>query len=86
MKKLMLIPTLSLMILSCKVKSSETRDLSKFKYEIKGNVYTKGGPHPAIWYTDTISFHGDTVCYQNSDSSIVRIAPPYTINVREISK
>ena len=83
MKKLMLIPTLSLMILSCKVKSSETRDLEQFKYEIKGTVYTKEGLHPAIWYTDTILFDGDVVYYQNSDSSIVRITPPYTINVRK---
>jgi hypothetical protein len=40
---------------------------------------TKDGPHPAIWYTDTISFDGDTAYYFNSDSSEVRISPPYVV-------
>jgi hypothetical protein len=49
------------------------------KYKVEGSVMTKDGPHPAIWYTDTISFDGDTAYYFNSDSSEVRISPPYII-------
>jgi len=52
---------------------------TEYKYKIEGTVETKEGPHPAIWYTDTISFDGDTVYYFNSDSSEVRISPPYVI-------
>ena len=44
-----------------------------YRYKIKGNVITNKGPHPAIWYTDTISFDGDT------DGSEVRIYPPYVL-------
>jgi hypothetical protein len=51
----------------------------EYKYRIEGTVETKEGPHPAIWYTDTISFDGDTAYYFNSDSSEVRIYPPYII-------
>jgi hypothetical protein len=50
-----------------------------YKYEIKGTVETKDGSHSAIWYTDTISFDGDTVYYFNSDGSEVRIYPPYIV-------
>jgi hypothetical protein len=35
--------------------------------------------HDAIWYTDTISFDGDTIYYFNSDGSEVRIYPPYIL-------
>ena len=35
--------------------------------------------HDAIWYTDTIYYQNDTVCYDNSDGSTVKIAPPYEI-------
>ena len=52
---------------------------TEYKYKIEGTVEAKEGPHPAIWYTDTISFDGDTVYYFNSDSSEVRISPPYVI-------
>ena len=52
---------------------------TEYKYKIEGTVETKEGLHPAIWYTDTISFDGDTVYYFNSDSSEVRISPPYVI-------
>ena len=31
-----------------------------YRYEIKGTVMTDKGPHPTIWYTDTICFDGDT--------------------------
>lgn len=50
-----------------------------YRYEIKGTVITNKGPHPAIWYTDTISFDGDTAYYFNSDGSEVRITPPYVL-------
>jgi hypothetical protein len=55
----------------------------KYKYRIYGNVEIVKGDslvdHPAIWLTDTIYFIGDTVCYDNSDGSTVKIKPPYTI-------
>ena len=35
--------------------------------------------HDAIWFTDTISFDGDTLYYFNSDSSEVRIYPPFIL-------
>ena len=39
-----------------------------------------GNPmHDAIWYTDTISFDGDTIYYFNSDGSEVRIYPPFIL-------
>ena len=54
-----------------------------YKYEIRGKVYVpSNGPtsmHDAIWYTDTISFDGDTAYYFNSDGSEVRIYPPFII-------
>jgi hypothetical protein len=72
MKKLLFI---SLLLVSCTGK--------KYKYEIRGKVYvpTSGiNPmHDAIWYTDTISFDGDTAYYFNSDGSEVRIKPPFKI-------
>ena len=73
MKKLMFIMLLG--ITSCNMK--------EYRYEIRGKVYvpTSGlNPmHDAIWYTDTISFDGDTAYYFNSDGSEVRIKPPYIL-------
>lgn len=55
----------------------------EYKYEIRGKVYvpTSGAEpmHDAIWYTDTISFDGDTAYYFNSDGTEVRINPPYIL-------
>ena len=55
----------------------------EYRYEIHGKVYvsTSGiNPmHDAIWFTDTISFDGDTIYYFNSDGSEVRIKPPYIL-------
>jgi hypothetical protein len=74
MKKLISIVTV-LLLFSCNRK--------EYKYEIRGKVYvpTSGtNPmHDAIWYTDTISFDGDTAYYFNSDGSEVRINPPYIL-------
>jgi hypothetical protein len=82
MKKLVSLLFLSLCLLSCGHK--------KFRYEIKGKVYipTAGisGLHDAIWYTDTISFDGDTIYYFNSDGSEVRIHPPYILIDRSFEK
>jgi len=54
-----------------------------YKYEIRGKVYIPSNGttsmHDAVWYTDTISFDGDTAYYFNSDGSEVRIYPPFTI-------
>jgi hypothetical protein len=73
MKKLMFIMLMGLT--SCNMK--------EYRYEIRGKVYvpTSGlNPmHDAIWYTDTISFDGDTAYYFNSDGSEVRIYPPYVL-------
>ena len=75
MKKLILITLVGMVLLSCERK--------EYKYEIHGKVYvpTSGlNPmHDAIWYTDTISFDGDTLYYFNSDGSEVRIYPPYIL-------
>jgi hypothetical protein len=62
----------------------------EYKYEIHGKVYvpTTGlNPmHDAIWYTDTISFDGDTLYYFNSDGSEVRINPPYILIDKSLNK
>jgi hypothetical protein len=73
MRKLVSILVLMLLV-SC---------VKEYKYEIRGKVYvpTSGTDpmHDAIWYTDTISFDGDTAYYFNSDGSEVRINPPYIL-------
>ena len=74
MKKLLLV----LLLASCTNK--------EYKYKIEGTVETKDGARPAIWYTDTISFDGDTAYYFNSDGSQVRISPPYTLIDKSLNK
>jgi len=80
MKKLMFIMLLGLT--SC--------DIKEYRYEIRGKVYvpTSGlNPmHDAIWYTDTISFDGDTAYYFNSDGSEIRIYPPYVLKDNSLNK
>ena len=75
MKKLILITLVGMVLFSCNRK--------EYKYEIHGKVYvpTSGvNPmHDAIWYTDTITFDGDTIYYFNSTGSEVRIKPPYIL-------
>jgi hypothetical protein len=75
MKKLSKLILLLLILSSCIKK--------EYRYEIRGKVYipTSGvNPlHDAIWFTDTISFDGDTIYYINSDGSEVRIKPPYKL-------
>jgi hypothetical protein len=51
----------------------------EYKYEIRGKVNTENGWKDAVWYTDTFSFDYDTIYYMNSDSSVVRIQPPYEL-------
>ena len=67
MKKLFI----ALLLASCSSK--------EYKYRIEGTVETKDGPHAAVWYTDTICFDNDTIFYHNSDSTEVRIYPPYVL-------
>ena len=71
MKKLLFV----LLILSSSCVKKE------YRYEIHGKVYVPTyGPNPihnAIWYTDSISYKGDTIYYFNSDGSKVQINPPY---------
>ena len=80
MKKLMFIMLLGLT--SC--------DIKEYRYEIRGKVYVPtSGLNPmndAIWYTDTISFDGDTAYYFNSDGSEVRIYPPYVLKYNSLNK
>ena len=80
MKKLIFIMLLGLT--SCTEK--------EYRYEISGKVYVPtAGPNPmhdAIWYTDTISFDGDTAYYFNSDGSEVRIYPPYVLKDNSLNK
>lgn len=77
MKKLIL----SLVCLTILITVSCNRN--KYRYKIYGKIYIPtSGLHPmhdAIWYTDTISFDGDTLYYFNSDGSKVTIRPPYTL-------
>jgi hypothetical protein len=74
MKKLFII----LLLVSCSSK--------EYKYKIEGTVETKDGPRPAIWYTDTIGFDGDTIYYFNSDGSEVRINPPFILIDKTLNK
>jgi len=53
--------------------------MDDYKYRIMGKVNTENGWKDAVWYTDTFSFDYDTIYYVNSDSSVVRIQPPYEI-------
>lgn len=71
MKKLILFLFIMTLISSCNNR--------KFKYRIDGTVTVNDTIHPAIWYTDTISFDKDTAYYYNSDGSEVRIYPPFTL-------
>ncbi len=50
-----------------------------YKYEIKGKVMYNDTLRNAIWYTDTISFDGDTIYYFNSNGEQTRIYPPFII-------
>jgi hypothetical protein len=74
MKKILFLSIITVLV------SCNTREK---KYEIRGKIYIPSmGPtsmHDAIWYTDTISFDGDTAYYFNSDGSEVRIYPPFII-------
>ena len=47
---------------------------------------TDKGSHPAIWYTDTISFDADTAYYFNTDGTEVRINPPYVLIDKSLNK
>lgn len=81
--KLSLIAIISLLLFSCERKN--------YKYEIHGNIYLKTVEgtyvkHPAIWLTDTISFDGDTIYYENTDGSKVRIMPPYILKDKTFNK
>ena len=52
-----------------------------FKYRVVGKVKTTDGLKDAVWYTDTLGFDYDTIYYENSDGSVVRISPPYEIEI-----
>jgi hypothetical protein len=50
---------------------------SKYPMHSKDSVYVGG-----IWFTDHYFMIKDTIAYQNSDSSIVKIAPPFRLIIR----
>jgi hypothetical protein len=55
---------------------------SDYKYRIEGKVNFPQGTdslHNAVWYTDTFWVDGTSLVYTNSDSSVVRILPPYKV-------
>ena len=52
---------------------------SDYPYTIRGTVTIDTTQYPAVWYTNSISFKEDTAFYINSDSSVVKIYPPYVI-------
>lgn len=49
-------------------------------------VKTEKGFKDAVWYSDTICFDYDTLYYINSNSSVVRIKPPYEIQILNKNK
>ena len=51
----------------------------QYEYKIIGSVMVNDTLRDAIWFTDTISFKGDTAYYFNSDNSKVTIEYPYKI-------
>lgn len=57
--------TASLLLFACGSKP-------EFKYKITKDNYYKG--RPAIFYTDTLEFNGDTMGYHNTDGSYVFIS------------
>lgn len=65
MKHLLIIPTIFL------VACNSNTDV-KFSYKITNPNYSKN--RPAIFYTDTLEFNGDSVGYHNSDGSYVLIS------------
>ena len=81
MKKSAFLLALGLSALSCTYKM--TKQEKKQIYKIEGFVELNNKKHEAVWYTDTVYFLHDTICYDNSDGSKVRIAPPYTLNKHE---
>jgi hypothetical protein len=78
MRKLILIMLLGLTACTCK----------DYKYEIHGKVQTSitDSTQDAIWFTDTISFDGDTITYFNSNGLEVRIRPPYILIDKTLKK
>jgi hypothetical protein len=69
MKKLISIPFL-LFLTACG---------NDYKYHVYGSVNTSKGVKPAEWYADTLYYDADTIFYTNTDSSIVKIYPPYIV-------
>ena len=52
----------------------------QYEYKIIGSVIVNDTlRREAVWYTDTITFKGDTAYYVNSDNSVVEIISPYEI-------
>ena len=53
--------------------------VKQYKYKVVGSVMVNDTLRDAVWYTDTISFNGDTAYYINSNNSVVEILSPYEI-------
>ena len=70
MVKIIRICVISLFLIGC---------TKQYKYKIVGSVMLNDTLKDAVWYTDTISFKGDTAYYINSNKSIVNIVSPYII-------
>jgi hypothetical protein len=67
-----IIAIFSIILLSC--------NRFEYKYHIVGKVILKDSTvRDSHWYTDTISFDYDTAFYKNSDGSLVKIYPPFTV-------
>jgi len=69
MKKLIF---LSLILFSCKEKT--------YKYTIQKEIIVNNKKENAIWYVDDYYFLGDTICYNNSDGTKVKICSPYIVS------
>jgi len=51
-----------------------------YNYRVKGKVKTDKGLENAIVFTNELHYDGDTIYYFNSDSSMMRIYPPFVID------
>jgi hypothetical protein len=54
-------------------------ETKRYRYQITGTVDTKSGKHAAVWYTDTILYSHDTAVIVNSNGTVWKIAPEYTV-------
>jgi len=72
--KYLLITALTLTLFACFLQKLSI-STPKFKYKVVNSTYTKD--RPAIFYTDTLEFTGDSIGYHNTDGSYVLISDTF---------